>query len=545
VPRCSGFFLSALLLAPGAAASRAENFIWGAPPLKLSGSPSTYSLLAGGILKDGKPLSGPGAAAEAERARRVALFYVTLLRRPFFFAPPGGSGGVSGAVALLVAEEKQAVSRSASKGRLYPSAFLQAYAAATDAFPALGGGLSESSALNFLKLLKLAVKAYGSDAAAVSKSIAGVSDPSRADLLAALGGANLTTMAIIQGDMGLIRKNAVAAAEEISALEKCLLKSSQHCSPGWPAIPVSPAFLQPSEGTELLDPGLLSLDRPSVRGPYAVYSGCWGGRRENLLYYSERDFRGQKMEWAALADNAYYRRPRPGGADEKLLLARGFHVVAQSATTDYTCNDLEYKPVLQLLDYFTVKYSSAPFYLSGPAPGSPAPAAISALREVEARERLFFSGKIKSQYGVEKLGRAYLAALESLGGEAPAASSALLERARLISSRTAGLARAINRVSYHLSNFNLVQRREEHKLNARHYDMSLFLTRSHYSLLFLSFSPTVWRISARPAYLSGGTVSNPMWLDYRSAAALYGTDELKRSMDYFLLDAEGREFLLP
>lgn len=498
--------------------------------IRLNDRPSVYYSYNNGKIGT----SFPGAAAEvsasdAERVRRVALFYLWLKRDPFFFSPHTELGGLGGAALRLKAEETRLLGVFQATERLYPVDFLLAYSSASALFDTFESSPSEKAAAALFGEIKKGVSAYSDSIDKLEAVVADRFASSGLDVLLTLGGESGTDKKTILSDLALIRANAAAAGSHLGALEKCLFSGSSACRPSWPE-----AFLRTSEPPgelplEIIPPELLEFGNSPVRGPYSVYSRCWAGRKSNLLYYSEECLpAGYCLEWSVLASDVYFLKLSPYGS-QKRFLDMGFKIIPQAATTDYACSDLGYKPALQTVGYFDAVYSSRPVTV----PPGAVPGLAGAAGGIPAAEKMFFGEKIKSQRALERLGRAYWDAARALELSPGPEEEELLARANLIRLKTTGLGLVINRMVYHLANYVRRTLAVAHKNSPMAGGAVLYLSRSHYSLLFMPFSPSVWRIQQSPACFSPNAQGKGNYIGFREAAAAYGDDEVKRTLKFF------------
>ena len=504
--------------------------------IRLDGYPGEY------FFHDGETgMGSPGAvknisAPEAERVKRLALFYLWLEREPFFLSPRTDLGDLEQAARLLGSEEKQFLEMLGLRERLYPAEFLDAYAKASAAFDLFSGSPSEGNALKVLDKIRDGVRAYADRAAGLEVSVTKRFDESKMDVLAGFFGENVTNRKVMLSDLSLINRNAAAASARLKELEKCLLASSGSCRSRWTdKAPLPPARAQAAEAP-LLDLSGFGYKNTPLRGPYLINTACWGGRKTNYLYAYEKRGGPQNalMEWDILATDFLFRILFDAPAF-KTMFSRGIKLLPMIATAVYGCNDLEFMPVLRTIDHFTVNYSSKPVAAESPVPGVElSTRAASVVEAALAAEKSFFGEKIKSQDGLERLGESYLKAFNALEGVNYSGRADFLERSRLISLRTSGFGHVINRATFHLGNFRrrIAARYKTREAFIR--SVSLFLTRSHYSLCFMPFSPSVWIIPEKPAYLSGDfNRDTRMAVNYQQALEIYGQAEVDKTIKYF------------
>ena len=240
------------------------------------------------------------------------------------------------------------------------------------------------------------------------------------------------------------------------------------------------------------------------------------------------------MEWGTLATNAFFREPRPEVPSQAKVLEKGYKLIHQSAAAPYGCNNLEYKAVLQVLDHAAVNYSSSPVFagldLAGPAfSGLSGPIA-----KVLKAEKEFAGEKIRSQRALERLELAYYTAWKAfLEGGHYLTAQKLLGRWRVINLKTANFWLVLNRLRHHMASYRKTMLDVELRPDPLARTTSLFLTKTHYSLVFMPFSPSVWLLPEKPAYLLPGTrisgVASVM--GYDEAVKKYGAREVRKALE--------------
>ena len=59
------------------------------------------------------------------------------------------------------------------------------------------------------------------------------------------------------------------------------------------------------------------------------------------------------------------------------------------------------------------------------------------------------------------------------------------------------------------------------------------MSRNFYSLMFMTFSPTVWRLEEKPVFVSGHLPDSEMkYFGYKEAVRLYGKDEVGKAVHF-------------
>lgn len=259
------------------------------------------------------------------------------------------------------------------------------------------------------------------------------------------------SLSVAKHDFDLIYKNSLALDKEIESRRACL-SGKGSCAQRPPATfdssvisrikPVTPKGLNAEFVRETLP--FKDTDR-KVTGPYSVTSGCWDGSRTQQPMYGIYSLRNGKTSiLPKLAEWSYYRMVPPGATDSigKAILDNGLSFYNQPEGTTYECSDLTFYPEILALDFMNT-------YIEN---GRATTETIASSPEIE---QLW-----QSKFGL------IAPALQSL-----ADYTNLLE-----TSQRAG---------------------DDYVLSPQF----LFMTRSAYSLTYLPFAHSVWRIDEDPRYM--------------------------------------------
>lgn len=259
------------------------------------------------------------------------------------------------------------------------------------------------------------------------------------------------SLPVAKHDFGLIYKNSIALGTEIEARHACLSGKGPCTERTSPVLdsstisriePVTPA----GPNAELIRETLPFKDgERTVVGPYSVPSSCWGGSRtQQPMYgiYSKRS--GTTSFLPKLADQNYYRMVPSNATDAigKAIIAKGLSFYNQPEATTYECSDLTFYPEILALDFMNTYIESG-----------------------RATPKTIVSSPDIAQLWQSKFGL-LAPALQSL-----ADYTDLLE-----TSQRAG---------------------DDYVLSPQF----LFMTRSAYSLTYLPFAHSVWRIDENPRYM--------------------------------------------
>lgn len=499
--------------------------------MRLEASTSVYSYSNGAVLRDGIAL-GAVNSGEAERAIRLALLSLWLERDPLFFTP-APPPGLAEAVTRLRRLDRDLLTPFTPGEKLYPMDFLGAYAAASAAYAKFADAPSESGATGLLDGIGAAINAYSAEAVSISSSVAGRFEAAKIDRLAGLGGGNYFDRRTVIADFELIKRNAAAALERLAGLRACLADSAS-CRPAWPAALSAEAPSPESSRPRLRELADLDLEGKTIGGPYLVETSCWKGRRENYFYYSERcEPDGMCLDWSYLATDVLFRKIDSDSPTHKKMREAGLKVESVSATTLYACPDKGYLAVIKALDSFTKKYQGRSAFAGlGPA-GLPA-AAAPRLAAARAAEAAYFAERFKSQRSLDRLAGAYQTLLSALDGTDLQLRTELRDRLRLMTARTEHLPLLFNRIVFHVSMYKdraLLAYRPGPPADPVAHTAGLFMSRNFYSLMFLTFSPTVWRLAERPVFVSGHLPDAELrYFGLDEAIRLYGRDEVRKAV---------------
>lgn len=511
--------------------------------IKLEDSPAVYAYSGGTVLKDGMAL--PDGTGEAERVKRVALFYLWLDRDPFFLNPGAGGPGLTRTLAKIAALEAGVTGVYATREGLYPVAFLTAYAEASLSYNRFSASPSEAGAGELLEKIKRGVEAYASEAEKISASVLKFFARRRLDRLAGLGGGGITDKATLTRDFDLIKRNGAAAAGRLEELAGCLKTDSTRCRPAWPVLREPAAHGSPKISP--FKPARLGLEGKKVDGPYLVRARCWHGQPDNYFYYSERcQEDGLCLNWDYLATDMLFHPLHATEPPHKELMEKeGLKLQAWKGSSLYNCGDKEYIPVLYDLARFE-KVSDLSAFEGADLAALPAPAAAKAEAAIKA-EAAFFAEKIKSQAALERLGRAYFETLKEVDGVEVPFKEELRRRSRLINLAADGLEYTLGRVYYHVSNpARTLARLPRGPVDEIRF-AGMFIARNFYSIMFMPYSPTVWRLAEKPAYVATmeTTDDGGRTLHYDEAVRLYGLREVEKAVKFYSRTAGTRTRFAP
>lgn len=309
---------------------------------------------------------------------------------------------------------------------------------------------------------------------------------------------SFTSTSLVSKDYRLIEKNALALKDEVERRKDCLYGRGS-CEVASP-VPDTREFFEaleekePAHNDETAAFVLTTLPGQSgkqeVRGPYPATSSCWGEDDKEswlyVVYVTKEDAPIRAMP--KVTDINYYRLISASSTDSisQAVSAKGLKFYSQLETTTYECTDLTFYPRLLSLDLAKKNLES------------------SSTTVEEMSDQIAYQRLAENQFGA--LAPAYVAL---------ASYTDLLEA----SQHTAA--------SFILS------------------PQFLFTTRSAYSLTFMPFARSIWRLEDRPKYLHNQedrekTGMRDGFSTYEELKAQGFSDELIRSShlnQYELIDS--------
>lgn len=169
-----------------------------------------------------------------------------------------------------------------------------------------------------------------------------------------------TSAATVEADFELIHKNALALKDEIARRERCLAGSGS-CRAQKPsneeAKEIRSALMTPGDLGPYADFIRSTLpyhpEPGNVRGPYHVSSACFPGDAQWLyLIFAKKE--GARFVLPKLATQNYYRLVAPDAGDRisRAVRSRGLSFYSQTEGTTYECTDLTFYPLLLTADRF-------------------------------------------------------------------------------------------------------------------------------------------------------------------------------------------------
>ena len=262
-----------------------------------------------------------------------------------------------------------------------------------------------------------------------------------------------TTKDIVQHDYQLIAKNATALQEEVERRRNCLFgkdpcKPIDNSSNTDDLLSTLNEEIPPENSrTAFVKDTLPGAGRePQVRGPYKAKSSCWYDATEEpwfyLVYSKEPGY--STLVMPKLSSQNYYRTVSASTTDPigQAALDMNLSFYSQLETTTYECTDLTFYPDLLTIDFMA------------------------------------------DQINTENL------TLEDI--------SSNIKYSRLLENRFSFMAPAFEALASYTRLLEASQRAESSLVISPQF---LFSTRSAYSLTFMPFAKSIWRIDDQPKYL--------------------------------------------
>lgn len=490
-------------------------------------------LFKGGVKRRLKFELSPFKLIENERVLRVALFYQINHIDPIFSGPGLEVNDLNRSVERLEKIHAGMLTSLGLKKSVVPVNYLQSWGKTVEYEAVFRQTKNFPAAKRLVKSQKKTSEAYGVEAQELAETIKELFPEDKA----LLQGGSLTTTGILQEDLEKVSENAGVLKKEIRTRNACLRISSVFCRPELPWVPESIELKEYDDQSVLPLSDLYYTKDPKdsvIRGPYRVKTSCWnkenGEKRPQLIYLFEEKNAGFNRLIPKLATQNYYQEIK-AGSEEVIDIGYKNHGVPARVmfdTTPYNCNDLTYQPAMATLNYFKSNFKSDLFSRIEKEEGITEELS-EIIEEGKKYETQFEKENYPSGESLQNLGRSYSRLYEALA-EKTGSSKAMkdhreeaLERALIIKTKLANFDGIINFFSYILDGYYQVEKAygKEEK-----YDY-LYTVRSGYSLFFMGFSSSVWRISSEPRYIESSKPQlRPDLLTREQMIQKYGKEQL-------------------
>jgi len=458
----------------------------------------------------------------------LTLFYVQTNDDPLLYAPDLNViqwnktvGALSSARTQFLANSRDGLSANIDYALLYPAAlsnpealyplaFLTRFAKATALQESFWEQPSDISARKLLAAQADAARAYYRSARFHTKMLDSLADS--AWFIRYIGSA--ADIAIFRNDFALITKNGQELQKEIAHRSECVRfgsctyrRNDNRTAPPVPSIVVQqPTFSIP---LEFILPGTTE----KIAGPYLITTNCLNRTISSLpaqvpMYLSFGRYDGLPTALPFLADDNFYWDARDN-TDEvsrrKVSLGQIYN--NQAVTNTYMCNDNSFYPNILTL---------------------------ASLQDDIAKEGVITSEEtylLRSKLPSDEILPALSAAYEKLD------TAHARHRKMIVDNRLAHFDLVLGKLNEFMrsyANFTYINK-EPYPLP------SLLGERSSYSLLYLPFARSVWRIADHPRYLLSGIYQTPnRFMDWKTfvsrgldarAAHIYITEANQKMAD--------------
>jgi|GEM_PF-5704394 len=476
--------------------------------ISLDGIEQKFSLFEGRVLDENGDEVTDGQTKQ--RVARLALFYQWIKEDPLFFSATLDTEKFEKSVNSLDKEQEEFLKSKEYKQRISPISFLNSFSEASKQYHIFSGDISERNADDLFGKMEKAQTEYVREARDLKGEI-GLFEKSFAKLkFVNVGNKTYASFDLIIRDFEKIIENGNIVAKELEKRKKCLRESVSFCE--------RPIMRKESLSRETLDesekPKILPKNKLIIRknqkyfGPFEVDSKCWNGNEKQYLYYSvncsvNKDY---CMEEPVLATDAFFMvKLKEEIPVDKFFLEKKAKALPQNATTAYACSDLEYKPKLTTVASFYARYAENRLFSS--LLDEVAKEDRSVIESWISAENDFFDSEYPSEESLENLAKAYFSAYayvlkskqEFDSGVRFRRGEVFLERYLFIREKMNDIDLSINNArsffSAYKMRFGFVGENE----GGGEY---LYSVRSHYSLMFLGFSSSIWRSEERPEFIA-------------------------------------------
>lgn len=348
---------------------------------------------------------------------------------------------------------------------------------------------------------------------------------------------------IVRGDLEKISTNNTSLINELDKREKCLMGKNNCTRP-------SLSFSKPSTTTPktnsnppdaLLSPDIIFYARPKRdnKGPYSTTTSCfgWGNNFTKPISYfylrktpstTEDGINNSLYFNIQLATDVIFRKLNTDSitAGEKELFNQGIKYIYNGTTSPYNCPDRTFFADISQLDLFLT--TKKPILQDMQLPDLSA----------KTYEKSFFEQKYPSFQSLSYLANTYEYLYRQMV-ENPQASwvreilpykDELLQRSLSIQRKIGNLPLVLNSHTMYIK--GLKSRQEiEQKFNPRYIKEFVYTFRNFYGMMFLPFSPSVWRSNnnleySEKVYVIGTIDPDGAYISYHQAQKIYSQEEI-------------------
>ena len=442
----------------------------------------------GSIVARDTPPSNIGAS-DRQKILTLALFYDVTKNDPLLYSPHINVSGWKEVLPLLqkkrgeffaalraypsssISEQKIIKKIIAGPSSIYPFEFLEAFLAAVEAQERFLEYPSLELALKLIDTQQLAAEEYATNAKGFARITADATKTLPSGVYLTLGSA--ITTKLVSEDAALIAENARRLRLEIEERYRCLKFGS--CGASRPRIH---SVLAMSDDPVASSPYKIPIDiitpprTTETLGPYAITTSCFGKSADGsprrwpmYLFVSIND--GIRTALPMLANENYYwdtRRSDYPSDVEKVALGVTYN--DQAATNLYMCNNNDYYPNILTLVFLQnlIKKEGA---------------------VVPAEERLLYD-PVPSDALFSELLTQYEGADNTITAE----------RALVVENKLVGYELMLGKLAELFNSYSAIT-----VINEYPFPVATILgLRSSYSLLYLPFARSVWRLPDQPRF---------------------------------------------
>lgn len=487
--------------------------------IKVSGS--TYSLKNGIFFKEGRELNVFYDSFLYFRYKNLLNFYQVTLEDPIFASHNINESELEKSINLIDKHQSSFLEKFNVEEEIVSTEFLRAVIQVSKSQEAFMGNVSLESANNLIKNQEEAQGVYLESISRLQKSLQLLGGEEKKYSFVNIS--SRTTDEIIASDLELMKKNGEALRAEINERKKILTGDTDYTRS--PKNILADFYVE-----KTLPSNLIPRERlPESLGVfdnnlYLVKTGCFGNFDSKTPFYisilNSQDA-GPIIRFKSAQEN-YYAKLSENIPIEKELIEKGLNWRIIQEGNTYRCNELEYQAdLLMMYEFFTQNKEPILHKLN-----------IDQKEEHRLFEKEVFQSSVKNIEHLELLSKiyfnAYLKEVDSVlyKNKNQSYINELLERHLFIKNRMSSLEKIFNTNLHFL---NLTRRAEKGLIL---YDPRMFdhfsVTRSSYSLVFLNFSGSVWRIPEGPTYLSRELVPNIMSSNLSELRKKYTEEQIKR-----------------
>jgi len=468
----------------------------------------------------------------------LLAFYQWTKEDPLFYSPDLNTDKLIQVVNSIDEHQRKYLDYIKEKNHIYPTDFLKSFAQVAKLTREFLKSPTLEMAQNLIAKQKKTTHFYKIEAENLSSVILKKGPNKKFAPVTILSARSTET---ITSGLALIAGNASLLSSEIDKRELCLMARGDCLRPSNKfEKPASLVIDDSNLKKAFLDKKLIfaplekTFDDSSIQGPYRAKTPCfgWGENFSSPEHYFYINNKTEDID-IELATEIYFRKLSSGtqAPDEKILKDSGINYLHANASGYYYCDNNEYfaeiaeldrfllenKPVLSVVNPFEDKLNIAVF------------------EKARAYEKAFFESKYPSYENLRVLGLHYgylykvISQDKNYSNKNSLQEGDLLQR-YLVITRKLGY---FEKLLYHADGFikfnidldPLLGRNHDFAYNA------LYPFRNFYGVMYLPFSPVVYRTNEKPPYVNKINIKNSVMLDgaymsYSQAITKYPKNEI-------------------